>query len=97
MKGPSKNRFSNERQRNFHMQDGRDKIAAGIAKAISRTILRPTTQQVEIAADCSENGFLEVPFLCKTNPIFRNSGRKTMIIQKNEPNSNPIQSQIYMA
>jgi len=45
------------------MQGGRDKIAAGIAKAISRTILRPTTKQVEIAAACSKNGFLEVPLI----------------------------------
>jgi len=51
------------------MQGGRAKIAAGIAKAISRTILRPTTRQVEIAAACSKNGFLEVPF-CKKRTQF---------------------------
>jgi len=47
------------------MQGGRAKIAAGVAKATSRTILRPTTMQVEIAAACSKNGFLEVPYKIK--------------------------------
>jgi hypothetical protein len=52
------------------MQGGKDKIAAGVAKATSRTILRPTTKQVEIAAACSKNGFLEVPFLIKRTQFF---------------------------
>jgi len=51
------------------MQGGRDKIAADIAKAILRTILRPTTQQVEIAAACSKNGFLEVPTIFSKNSL----------------------------
>lgn len=37
--------FSTENERFFSMQGGRDKIAAGIAKAISRTILALPTQQ----------------------------------------------------
>jgi hypothetical protein len=49
------------------MQGDRAKIAAGIAKAILRTILRPTTQQVKIAEACSKNGFLEVPLKNQKN------------------------------
>jgi hypothetical protein len=79
------------------MQGGRDKIAAGIAKAILRTILRPTTPQMEIEAACSKNGFLEVPFLKKQtqfSPFFAQkprSGEKTNPIRtQNEPNFHPL-------
>jgi hypothetical protein len=32
-------------------------------------------------------------FLCKTNPIFLDFNKKTMITLKNKPNTNPIQTQ----
>jgi hypothetical protein len=55
----------------------------------------------DIRISCLYRGFstsVEKPlqidyFLCKTNPIFLDFNKKTMMSPKNKPNSNPIQTQ----
>jgi len=47
------------------------KIAAGIAKAMSRTNFGLTTPSVEIAAVRSKNEFLEVPLRLRTSRFVR--------------------------
>jgi len=60
--GGLKNCFCHENVRNFLRLWRKVKIAAGIAKAMSRTNFGLTTSPVEIAAVRSKNEFLEVPF-----------------------------------
>jgi hypothetical protein len=59
--GISKNCFCHENERYFLSLWRRFKIAAGVAKATSRTNFVPTTQREEIAAVRSKNEFFEVP------------------------------------
>jgi hypothetical protein len=60
-KGASKNCFCHENELNFHRLWRKVKIAAGIAKDMSRTNFGLTTPPEEIAAVRSKNEFLEVP------------------------------------
>ncbi len=68
------------------------KIAAGVAKATSRTHFGLITMQGEIAAACSRNGFLESPFLKKQTQFFPILAQKRLFGEKqsqNKPNSKP--------
>ena len=72
------------------------KIAAGVAKATSRTNFGLITTQGEIAAACSRNGFLGVPFLKKQTQFYAVFSPKTAVCQiqsQFKANSNPIQTQ----
>ena len=73
------------------------KIAAGVAKATSRTNFGLITMQGEIAAACSRNGFLESPFLKKQSQFYPFFGPKTAICPKTKPKQTqfkPKQSQM---
>jgi hypothetical protein len=60
-------------------------IAAGVAKATSRTNFGLITKHVEITAACSRNEFLGVPFLQKQTQFMRFLGQKRLFGGKTNP------------
>jgi len=92
----SQQKGRHEAERKVQGQGGRGKIAAGVAKATSRTILtrQHRHRALQPAAVEPVVGIRSLK-TCETNPIYPVFRPKTKIMKKNEPNlckTNPIQT-----